>query len=197
MSAIGEAVSIPPMSAHLNQTSSGTFTIWSHNVEVLKLSSMWMQDDVNKRLFLSVGEPSEPGFIAQFFIFEGLSYHVYKDSADGELKCDVDKGKGYDEEIGAYDSPEHFSFVSEATLYEWDPTATYDLHMGVAPDLVGPLNVMLVSEEVPSGRLFRGMYTLGGVNSFHYSVYRYDQATNEVPAASYYVVPDVCFGSRK
>lgn len=46
------------------------------STEISKVPSMWMQDDVNKRVRIDIGARGEPGFLGEFYFFNNSAYEV-------------------------------------------------------------------------------------------------------------------------
>lgn len=44
--------------------------------ELIRIPSIWMQDDVQKRMRIDVGARNQPGFVAEFYFFKDKTYEV-------------------------------------------------------------------------------------------------------------------------
>jgi len=156
-----------------------------NNVELLKVSSSWLQNDEQKQLFLSVGDMDENGWVANYWFLEDVSYIV---NAPG-TSCIMYSDYGYDDEITAYNSS-YLSFLGTHTLAEHDD-AVVNVFVGVALDEVGPLNVFIYEDTTTD--LFEGMVIVGSYGKFAFNEFWYgDNSTVDDPPASAFILPDIC-----
>jgi hypothetical protein len=103
----------PLLNVFINQTSTGRFTIHLPGPQVnennlVNFTSLWMQDDLNKRLYISVGEPEfgDKACSGRFwFTKDGVYELLYENfSCSGTTTCHFIEGFGYDKEVEHYSS---------------------------------------------------------------------------------------------
>lgn len=194
----------PLLNAFINMSGEGTYNIYTmsstgqaNQDTVGTVHSKWMQDDVNKTLYITVGDDSlgDPVCIYKFYFVNGKHYTVSYNGSNCSLPiCGCTSGFGYYEEVSCYNST-FLGYVGRS--YDYRLNEEIDTYAGRTLDGVGPLTV-LTQIRVSDGA-FIGLTTLPpaqitGVNAStpYYSQYMYNDVNMTRPDAQYGVIPQIC-----
>ena len=198
----------PNLNIHINMSGSGNFTLYypsstsSANLNTMvNFGTKWMQYDTEKKLYISLGDPSlgDSLCVNKWWFFEGKHYTVnYTDNNCSLPACECTSGYGYENETGRYNST-YLAYAGRSYSYKFQ--AEVDSYAGRALDGVGPLSV-LVHVRVADGA-YLAMTTLqaknltGLSNLLYYNEYVYSSINMTVPNSTYFEVPQVCVDAEK
>lgn len=180
---------VPTANAHMSQTGYGYFRLVGfNNRELLRLSSVWLQDDENKRLKVTTGEIGEPGWMANYWFFSDRTYEI-NPTENGGIECTMFDDFTYDEEVGNYDS-RFLSYVGRSQLMD-HRGAMVNVFAGQALDGVGPLNTMMyIGAETGT---YNGLVVIGAIGKFAFNEYWLgDNSTLGAPPAHQFTIHPSC-----
>jgi len=194
----------PNLDIFINMSGQGTFKTYfmsstgqANEDTVSTLHSKWMQDDVNKTLYITVGDDSlgDPVCIYKFYFVTGKHYTISYNGSNCSLPtCECTSGYGYNEEVSRYNST-FLGYVGRS--YDYKYNMEIDTYAGRALDGVGPLTILLHARV--SDGAYISMTTIQsdhitGVNAStpYYNEYIYNDVNMTRPDPQYGVIPQIC-----
>ncbi|XP_003379762.1 hypothetical protein Tsp_03416 [Trichinella spiralis] len=101
-----ELVEQKSLNPYMNLTARGYFHLRDHNNKVLqKLQSSWLQDDLNKRLKITIGQINSKSWLCDYYFFENETFIVLpseNESTPPSAVCNHVPNWGYENEMERY-----------------------------------------------------------------------------------------------
>lgn len=187
----------PPLNININMSGNGTFKIYLPGENVISVSSQWMQDDLNKRLYISAGDSTlgDPFCLNHFYFVTNKHYVVSFEGNNCQKPiCECISGYGYQEEVDHYNST-YLGYMGR----QFNPKLQkeVDVYGGRTLDGVGPITVQMYVGVDP--RAYLGLNILESKNVTgltpyppYFNEYLYQDVELRVPDSKYFIVPQGC-----
>ncbi|KRX94821.1 hypothetical protein T4E_5635, partial [Trichinella pseudospiralis] len=194
-----ELVEQKSINPYINLTAHGYFHLRDHNNKVLqKLQSSWLQDDLNKRLKITVGRINSKSWLCDYYFFENETFIVLpseNESKPPSAVCNHVPNWGYQNEMERYRTSASYA---GRRFFRENENTTRLVHV-----VVGKLNrtngVEIVERIIDADSfLFIGLRRIPLQPTFYaYMDYWYgDEFSGKMPANHNFRLPSICLRQR-
>ncbi|KRZ08292.1 hypothetical protein T11_1245 [Trichinella zimbabwensis] len=194
-----ELVEQKSINPYINLTAHGYFHLRDHNNKVLqKLQSSWLQDDLNKRLKITIGRINSKSWLCDYYFFENETFIVLpleNESKPPSAVCNHVPNWGYQNEMERYRTSAAYA---GRRFFRENENTTRLVHV-----VVGKLNrtngVEIVERIIDADSfLFIGLRRIPLQPTFYaYMDYWYgDEFSGKMPANHNFRLPSICLRQR-